>query len=65
MRIRFKKWARPELEASEFYIDTPEEYKGGKLYLRMIIQYILNLDVERVDLSRRLLLKIWIEIILL
>ena len=28
MRIRFKKWARPELEASEFYIDTPEEYKG-------------------------------------
>ena len=28
MRIRFKKWARPELEASNFYIDTPEEYKG-------------------------------------
>ena len=28
MRIRFKKWARPELEASEFYIDNPEEYKG-------------------------------------
>lgn len=28
MRIRFKKWARPELEASKFYIDNPEEYKG-------------------------------------
>ena len=28
MRIRFKPWARPELEASEFYIDNPEEYKG-------------------------------------
>lgn len=28
MRIRYKKWARPELEASKFYIDSPEEYKG-------------------------------------
>lgn len=28
MRIRFKAWARPELEASEFYIDNPEDYKG-------------------------------------
>ena len=28
MRIRFKPWARPELEASKFYIDNPEEYKG-------------------------------------
>lgn len=28
MRIRFKKWARPELEASPFYIDNPEELKG-------------------------------------
>lgn len=28
MRIRFKKWARPELEASKFYIDNPEDYKG-------------------------------------
>ena len=27
MRIRFKPWARPELEASKFYIDNPEEYK--------------------------------------
>ena len=28
MRIRFKPWARPELEASKFYIDNPQEYKG-------------------------------------
>ena len=28
MRIRYKKWARPELEASSFYIDNPEEMKG-------------------------------------
>ena len=28
MRIRFNPWARPELEASKFYIDNPEEYKG-------------------------------------
>ena len=28
MRIRYKKWARPELEASNFYIDNPEQLKG-------------------------------------
>ncbi len=28
MRIRFKPWARPELEASKFYINNPEEQKG-------------------------------------
>lgn len=28
MRIRYKKWARPELEACPFYIDNPEEIKG-------------------------------------
>ena len=28
MRIRYKKWARPELEACKFYIDNPEDYKG-------------------------------------
>ena len=28
MRIRFKPWARPELEASKFYIDNPEDYQG-------------------------------------
>lgn len=29
MRIRYKKWARPELEASKFYIDNPEDFKGS------------------------------------
>ena len=28
MRIRFKPWARPELEAAPFYIDNPEACKG-------------------------------------
>lgn len=28
MRIRYKKWARPELEASKFYEDNPEDWKG-------------------------------------
>ena len=28
MRIRYKKWARPELEASEFYEYEPEKWKG-------------------------------------
>ena len=28
MRIRFKPWARPELEASKFYEDEPEKWKG-------------------------------------
>ncbi len=28
MRIRFKPWARPELEASKFYINEPEQYKN-------------------------------------
>lgn len=28
MRIRFKPWARPELEASPFYRDNPEELKN-------------------------------------
>lgn len=28
MRIRFKPWAREELENSPFYIDNPEDYKG-------------------------------------
>ena len=27
MRIRFKVWARPELEASNFYIDNPQDFK--------------------------------------
>lgn len=28
MRIRYKKWARPELEVSKFYRDNPEKLKG-------------------------------------
>ena len=28
MRIRYKKWARPELEASKFYEDEPEKWKS-------------------------------------
>ena len=41
MRIRFKPWARPELEASKFYIDNPESYEGkGKNYLKMKVQFI-------------------------
>ena len=28
MRIRRKKWAKDELDASKFYIDKPDEYKG-------------------------------------
>lgn len=28
MRIRYKKWARPELEASDFYVDNPETSRG-------------------------------------
>ena len=28
MRIRFKAWARPELEASPFYLEEAEEQKG-------------------------------------
>lgn len=28
MRIRYKKWARPELEACKFYIEEPEKIKG-------------------------------------
>lgn len=29
MRIRYKKWARPELEASKFYENEPEKWKGN------------------------------------
>ena len=28
MRIKFKPWAREELETSPFYIENPEEYKN-------------------------------------
>ena len=29
MRIRCKPWARPELEACDFYISNPDEFKGN------------------------------------
>ena len=45
MRIRFKKWARPELLESNFFIDNPQDYKNkwknafknkeNKLYLEL------------------------------
>ena len=45
MRIRFKKWARPELLQSNFFIDNPQDYKNkwktafknkdNKLYLEL------------------------------
>jgi len=28
MRIRFKPWAREELETSPFYVDNPQQYKN-------------------------------------
>ena len=28
MRIRYKKWARPELLESTFYVDNPKELRG-------------------------------------
>ena len=63
MRIRFKPWARPELEASEFYIDNPEEYKGKwnglyknkrKLYLELGCgkgNFISNIAVKHKDIN--------------
>ena len=62
MRIRYKKWARPELEASKFYIDEPEKMKGkwktffknpnNPLYLELGCgkgQFISNLASENLD----------------
>ena len=41
MRIRFKPWAREELETSPFYIDNPQMFKNKwKTDLKMIIQFI-------------------------
>ena len=64
MRIRYKKWARPELEASEFYIDNPEEYKGkwkeffknkqNPIYLELGCgkgQFISNLASNNLDIN--------------
>ena len=64
MRIRYKKWARPELEASKFYIDNPEELKGkwkehfknpnNPLYLELGCgkgQFISTLASENLDIN--------------
>lgn len=63
MRIRFKKWARPELEASKFYIDNPEELKGkwkekfannNPIHLELGCgkgQFISNLAVENQNVN--------------
>ena len=63
MRIRYKKWARPELEASPFYIDNPEEMKGKwkeyfgnnhPIYLELGCgkgQFISELASENLDIN--------------
>ena len=64
MRIRYKPWARPELEASKFYIDNPEELKGkwkehfknpnNLLYLELGCgkgQFISTLASENLDIN--------------
>lgn len=64
MRIRYKKWARPELEASSFYEDNPEEYKGKwkekfennneKIYIELGCgkgSFISKLAVENQDIN--------------
>ncbi len=64
MRIRYKKWARPELEASKFYIDNPEDLKGNwkekfknqnnPIHLELGCgkgQFISNLAVKHQDIN--------------
>lgn len=64
MRIRYKKWARPELEASNFYEDNPEEWKGkwkkhftnsnNPIHLELGCgkgQFISNLASENLDIN--------------
>ena len=45
MRIRYKKWARPELEASPFYVDNPEEKRGKWKELFKIPTLPLHLEL--------------------
>ena len=64
MRIRFKPWARPELEASSFYRDNPEELKDkwieefknkdNPIYLELGCgkgQFISQLAVQNPDIN--------------
>ena len=63
MRIRYKKWARPELEASKFYVDNPQELKGkwkekfnnnNPIYLELGCgkgNFISNLAVENPNIN--------------
>jgi tRNA (guanine-N7-)-methyltransferase len=64
MRIRYKPWARPELEASKFYIDNPEEWKGkwkdffackeNPIYLELGCgkgQFIANTAVKNLNIN--------------
>lgn len=64
MRIRYKKWARPELEASKFYKDEPEKIKGKwkeqfansnqPIYLELGCgkgQFISKLAVENLNIN--------------
>ena len=64
MRIRFKPWARPELEASKFYAPNPTELKGkwreqfknkeNPLYLELGCgkgTFISNLAVKNPDIN--------------
>lgn len=45
MRIRYKKWARPELEASPFYVDNPEKQRGKWKELFRNSSLPLNLEL--------------------
>ena len=64
MKIRYKKWARPELEASSFYENNPEKYKGNwnkhyknsnnPLYLELGCgkgQFISNLAIKHPEIN--------------
>lgn len=45
MRIRYKKWARPELEASPFYVDNPENQRGKWNELFKVSNFPLYLEL--------------------
>ena len=50
MRIRFKPWARPELEASKFYINKPEDYATA------VVEYIAGMtDNKAIDTYNKII----------